>query len=392
MRGVLAAAALLASSVPANAQQVPAAYKSLYRFSGHPSDGAAPLTGLVGAGGVLYGMTSAGGRYGGGTVFTITTAGQEAVLHDFGASPSDGTSPLGSLLDVGDTLYGTTFSGGSHGRGTVFKITTAGQESVLYNFGASPNDGTGPAAGLIDVRGTLYGTTAYGGSHGGGTVFTIAPSGQQSILYNFGSSAVDGATPEASLLDIDGTLYGTTYLGGTSGNGTVFSLTTTGWESVLHRFAGAPDGAGPVGALVAVNGTLYSTTLLGGGKRCNCGTVFSVTISGRENVVYRFGSRPQDGQDPAAGLVSIGETLYGTTSAGGAPHGSVSGTVFKVTTLGRESVLYRFGARPGDGSAPRAPLVDLAGTLYGTASSGGEGMNRCRSFPQGCGTVFSIEP
>jgi uncharacterized repeat protein (TIGR03803 family) len=374
------------------ARHVPQAYTSLYNFLGHPSDGAAPEAGLINVGGTLYGVTYGAGEYSAGTVFKITTTGQESVLYNFGASAADGKSPVGSLLDVDGTLYGTTFQGGTNGKGTVFKVTPAGQESVLYNFSGQPNDGDGPAAGLINVGGTLYGTTAYGGTSGNGTAFKITTAGHESVLYNFGVSKSDGETPQENLLDAGGTLYGTTYLGGASGEGTVFALTTAGQERVLHSFAGAPDGAGPAGALVAVGGTLYGTTVEGGEGRCDCGTVFSITAAGKENVLYSFGSSPKDGQYPYAGLISVGDALYGTTDTGGAPHGTISGTVFKITTRGRETVLYRFGAQPGDGSEPRTPLLAVGGTLYGTAFEGGKEINHCRAFPRGCGTVFSIAP
>jgi uncharacterized repeat protein (TIGR03803 family) len=147
-------------------------------------------------------------------------------LHSFNGA--DGKEPHGSLLDVKGTFYGTTPSGGKYGDGTVFSITTGGKENVLYSFGASANDGEAPYAGLTDVNGTLYGTTSGGGgtSCGGtvgcGTVFSVTTSGTEKVLHRF--NGTDGASPLAGLIDVSGTLYGTTLEGGSNGGGTVFAL------------------------------------------------------------------------------------------------------------------------------------------------------------------------
>ena len=127
----------------------------------------------------------------------------------------------------------------------------------------------------------------------------------------------DGRFPYADLVAVDGTLYGTTEEGGKH-NGTVFSITPYGTEKVLHTFGGRGDGAGPQAGLLDVNGTLYGTTVAGGSSGCNgyiCGTVFSITPSGKEKVNHRFGGTG-DGDDPFGGLVYVNGTLYGTTSNG----------------------------------------------------------------------------
>ena len=134
----------------------------------------------------------------------------------------------GGLLNVNGVLYGTTEYGGAHGQansdtgGTVFSIKTSGHEKVLHSFGKG-SDGAMPAAGLIDVNGTIYGTTFYGGTQNGGTVFSITTSGTEKVLHNFGKGK-DGTEPAAALTNVNGTLYGTTYVGGAHGDGTVFSL------------------------------------------------------------------------------------------------------------------------------------------------------------------------
>lgn len=264
---------------------------------------------------------------------------------------------------------------------------------LLYSFrghGKRP-DGNQPSAGLVEVNGTLYGTTYKGGAYGGGTVFSITTGGTEKVLYGF-AGGTDGAGPVAALANVKGTLYGTTTYGGTSNDGTVYSISPSGTETVLHTFAGGTDGAGPVGGLVLLKGTLYGTTEAGGGIGCSgygCGTVFKITTSGKETVLHSFGGPgSRDGADPFAGLVDVNGTLYGTTYYGNAS--GVYGTVFAVTPSGKETVLHGFKGSPSDGAEPWAGLVNVNGTLYGTTSVGGA--NSCRSSNQGCGTVFSITP
>jgi uncharacterized repeat protein (TIGR03803 family) len=157
---------------------------------------------------------------------------------------------------------------------------------VLFSFGRKP-DGAGPIAPLIEANGTLYGTTLFGGASGYGTVFSITTSGKERVLYNFAGHS-DGKGPGGPLLDVHGTLYGLTESGGSSscsasgyfGCGTIYSVTTEGAEKVLYAFTGGNDGTTPQDGLVNVNGTLYGTTIYGGGTGCQgggCGTAFEFT-------------------------------------------------------------------------------------------------------------------
>ncbi len=182
------------------------------------------------------------------------------VLHSFGKR-HDGGTPYASLLDVNGTLYGTTYQGGEYGDGTVFSVTTTGTEHVLHSFG-SGQDGSGPYASLLDVNGTLYGTTVAGGKYTFGTVFSITTTGTEHVLHSFGGG-YDGNGPDASLLSVNGTLFGTTSRGGRYGLGTVFSITVAGVERRLHNFRFRSDGAYPAANLIDVNGTLYGTTVWG---------------------------------------------------------------------------------------------------------------------------------
>jgi uncharacterized repeat protein (TIGR03803 family) len=172
--------------------------------------------------------------------------------------------------------------------------TNRANYKVVYTFGGSP-DGYNPMAGLIDVGGTLYGTTWRGGAYcnsysypGCGTIFTLSTDGTENVLYSFSGS--DGSDPSASLIVVNGVLYGTTQAGGATGDGAVFSISTSGTETVLHNFSG-PDGARPLAGLINVGSTLYGTTLEGGAPSKRRGTVFSITTGGAEKVRHSFGGR-----------------------------------------------------------------------------------------------------
>jgi uncharacterized repeat protein (TIGR03803 family) len=292
------------------------------------------------------------------------------------------------LINIKGTLYGTTYEGGASGYGTVFSITTAGEEHVLYSFGGG-SDGAYPEAGLIAVRGTIYGTTHEGGGsrcfrYGCGTVYSITMSGQEKVLHSFASSTyADGTGPCAGLIDMAGKLYGTTETGGTNDDGVVFSIATSGAENVLYSFRGGDDGSYPRSGLLVVKGALYGTTITGGPYYG--GVIFSVTTGGQENVLYRFGANQQDAAAPYGGLIDVTGTMYGTSAHGGA---SDLGAVFSVTLTGEESVLYSFSGGHG-GSYPDDSLLNVNGTLYGTTVDGGGGQ-LCRNA--GCGTVFALAP
>jgi uncharacterized repeat protein (TIGR03803 family) len=346
-------------------------YTAIYSF-GAPPDGQQPKAGLINVNGTLYGTTYVGGAHNYGTVFTVTTAGKENVLYSFEGD----VNPSASLLAVKGVLYGTTENGGSSGSaGTVFSITSSGKQKVLYKFGPPP-DGAHSVAGLIAVKGKLYGTTFRGGSSTYyGTVFRITTKGNETVLHSF-ELYTDAANPAANLIDFKGTLYGTTESGGAAtgyGYGAVFTISTTGAERVVHYFDGA-DGGLPLAGLIDVKGTLFGTTGYAGPN--GFGTMFSITPNGSVKAVHSFGSK-YDGSRPAAPLLDVKGTLYGTTEFGGA-YGK--GTIFCAALNGKEKVLHSFGNGP-DGAIPLAGLIDVNGALYGTTSAGGT---------YGNGTVFAL--
>jgi uncharacterized repeat protein (TIGR03803 family) len=374
----------------------------IYAFKGD-RDGANPDARLIWDGRTLYGTTNAGGGLGCssglgcGTVFSLKLNGTETVLHRFGRG-LDGIYPNG-LINVNGTFYGTTYQGGNYygtacGKryrrlcGTVFSITPSGTETVLHTFALNAvNGGLGPSARLIQFNGTLYGTTSAGGAYNNGTVFSISTSGQEKVLYSF-RGGDDGAGPSTRLIAVNGALYGTTLGGGNGCDqsyscGTIFSVTPSGSEKVVYAFQGGGDGYYPYGSLININGVLYGTTVDGGAY--NNGTVFSITPTGTEKVVYAF-KGGKDGAHPDGGLIFANGTFYGTTSVGGGTScyvGSGCGTVFSVTPNGTEKVLYAFKAGT-DGAVPNDDLIDIDGTLYGVTAVGG---------PHGSnGTVFSIKP
>jgi uncharacterized repeat protein (TIGR03803 family) len=365
-------------------------YRVVFNFGG--KNGASPGADLTNVNGTLYGTTTYGGTKDDGTIFSVTTSGRERVLHTFDLDSHDGGYPVAPLLELNGKLYGTTLAGGDAGHGTVFSITVSGTKSILWSFKGVP-DGDGPEAGLINSRGKLYGTTAYGGSVGGsycepasfscGTVFEVSTSGKEKVLYNFQGGESDTDHPAAPLIDLNGTFYGTTF--GISGAdvGAVYSVTTSGDEKVLYSFTGVfGDGAMPSAGLTNVNGTLYGTTTIGG--TAGEGTVFSVTTDGTERVLHSF--KGKSGAEPYSGLTYVNGMLYGTTRNGGTTN---NGTIFGITTAGVERVLYDFKGGK-DGAHPEGGLLPFKGSLYGTTTWGD--YYECHHNHADCGTVFAFTP
>ena len=306
----------------------------LYSFAGNGTDGAYPYSALVrDLAGDLYGTTGSGGESGYGTVFKIDAAGAETVLHSFGGG-HDGKFPYGLLQDAAGGLYGTTWQGGRSDRGTVFKLDNTGGKVLSFS---TILEGTWPYAALIqDSAGNLYGTTTYGGQVGLGNVFKLDAAGAETVLYSF-TGGPDGGGPYAGLIrDAEGNLYGTTAFGGATGSGTVFKLDTAGTLTVLHTFTGGADGYNPYAGLIQDSaGNLYGTTTYGGSasKTSGYGVVFKIDPAGTETVLYTFTGR-DDGGQPFAGLFrdSAGN-LYGTASSGGKFNSGCSGgcgVVFKI--------------------------------------------------------------
>ncbi len=376
-------------------------FRVLHSFSQTPpsnfnTDGAHPLSRLVLSGYTLYGTTESGGNSGTGwgVVFAVNTDGTGFTnLHSFSGG-AEGDRLCAGLLLSSNMLYGTALYGGNgFSEGTVFKIGTGGTGlATLHAFDrrVDPNDGFGPATGLVLSEGRLYGATQYGGTSQYGTVFAICTDGTSyTRLHSFTNG--DGARPYGTLVVSGNTVYGTTLTGGLGGNGTVFKLITNGTDfAVLHHFTNT-DGALPRAGLVLSGSTLFGTTQYGG--EGDCGTVYRVDIEGTGfTTLHSFtptsNSTNSDGAHPEGALALSGSTLYGTASNGGRWG---EGTLFRLNTDGTGFInMYDFSAAnfiyPGyftnsDGLNPFAGLVVSGNTLYGTTYNGGTAGN---------GTVFSL--
>jgi uncharacterized repeat protein (TIGR03803 family) len=303
----------------------------LHKFTGSP-DGTLNQAGLIrDAAGNLYGTTYGGGVRDGGTVFKVEANGKESVLYSF-TGPPDGFGPVASLVaDANGNLYGTTYYGGNaacgyiRGCGTVFKLEPSGKETVLHAF-VSANGGYYPAAGLIrDSAGNLYGTTYTGGANGFGTVFRLDSAGHETVLHAF-TGGTDGGYPLGSLIASGSLLFGTSGVGGAFAYGAVFKLDKAGNETVLYSFTGGADGRSPLTGLVHDSaGNLYGATEQGGDF--HYGTVFKLDRAGNESVLHSF-TYGSDGAFPVAGVVlDAAGNIYGTTNNGGT---SGEGIVFKI--------------------------------------------------------------
>jgi uncharacterized repeat protein (TIGR03803 family) len=321
-------------------------FTNVHNFAGYPTDGARGAA-LFSASNGLYGAAFVGGSSGRGVLFAINTDGTGLNnLYNFTAANSDGANPI-SLILSGDTLYGTAQYGGSSGNGTIFAIKTDGTGFTnLHSFAGYPTDGANPNAGMILSGDTLYGTTWAGGTGASGTIFAINTNGSALVvLHNFTQTLNDtnteGANPAAGLVVSGNTLYGTANRGGIWGRGTVFGLNTdgTGFKD-LHTFTNMnggysgygtnSEGAYPIGGLALSGDTLYGTAKYGGNS--TWGTVFSVMTDGTgfkmlHTFTFLNNGTNADGINPAATLIFSGTTLYGTASYGGTFD---NGTVFGI--------------------------------------------------------------
>ncbi len=397
---------------------------STYAFTGG-ADGSQPTVPLaVGPDGNFYGITLGGGANGLGTMYKIAPAGDFTLLYAYSTNV-DGADPKGGLALAGDgKVYGATDWGGASNTGTIYSLNTNGAFSVVYSFTVpsyadftfTNENGANPQTGLtLAGDGNLYGTTPIGGtgSNGGGTVYRVTTNGTVSTVYNFSGVTETPLTPLA--LAPDGSLYGSTQNGFPGGFGGVFQVTTDGdfnviytppqenppvigptvtvgadghvygvgvgvspagcifrldggTLNILHSFTGGMDGSVPGGALIqGAGGTFYGTTSGGGSN--NMGTVFKITPGGTFTSLYSF-TGGADGGSPMGSLAfGLDGRLYGTASTGGF-YGN--GTVFRLTTNGVFTTLTAFantnGANPAGGVT-----LGADGNFYGTTGQGGTG-------------------
>jgi uncharacterized repeat protein (TIGR03803 family) len=319
------------------------ALTTLYSFCSQVNcaDGHPLISGLVLAtDGSFYGVTATGGAFGHGTIFKITPQGALTTLHNFcsQANCPDGQPATGipnpSLIQASDgNFYGITTTGGAFGHGTIFKITPQGALTTLHNFCSQANcpdgqpDPAFPNAGLIQATdGNFYGTTAYGGSDGVGTVFRMTPKGNLTTLYSFKGGLEDGMWATGLIQAADGCLYGTTYWGGTAAEGgTLFKITAAG-DTIVDSLGGWL-GYDALSLMQATDRAFYVTTAVGGGNGTSGqGTIVKVTSEGEVTLLHSF--------DLWSGFPSAGVTqatdgnFYGITATNGP---DTHGTIFRLS-------------------------------------------------------------
>jgi uncharacterized repeat protein (TIGR03803 family) len=328
------------------------------------------------------------------TLQVAAWASTETVAWNFGGS-GDGTAPTGNLIaDSAGNFYGVTSLGGAHNMGTVFELSPKSgggwTETVLYSFGLQNGDGTQPTSGLVmDSKGNLYGTTEFGTANDTGTVFELSPASgggwTETVLHTFGPNGKggDGNYPASDLaLDAQGNLFGTTFGGGASGQGTLYEMSpsSSGWtETIRHSFGSSrKDGSNPeTGVLLGkIQSHLYGSTVYG-----NAGVYRLWFIKGHwvEQTIHYFDSALNGGEQTGGDLViDHGLNIYGASNNAGANMtGSVWEMVYHVNQARTFSLLYSFGADgSGDGTHPQSGvIVGANGTIYGTTGFGGSNDN-----------------
>ncbi len=310
----------------------------LYSFTGG-GDGATPFGALSqGPDGNFYGTTFQGGAYDNGTVFKVTPNGVLANLISFNIT--NGDLPYAALaLGSDSNFYGTTYQGGAVGRGTAFRVSTNSVLTTLHSF-SDGADGGQVAAGLLrGSDGSFYGTTYTGGAFGYGTVFCITPTGALTTLASFNNT--NGALPWAGLVqDVGGAFYGTTTSGGVHNNGTVFRMSPAGVLTNLYSFGGGADGSYPAAALLqGSDGSFYGTTAYGGAY--GDGTVFRMTPDGKLTTLVAFDGYA--GANTQAALIEDADgSLLGTTQNGGADD---EGVIFRLSFSGPPQITEQPGSQ-----------------------------------------------
>jgi len=385
-RGTFIAPFTLALFVFASGASAATGERIIHDFTGG-TGGAHPQIEPLKKGNDYYGVTVSGGgstncEGGCGTVYRLS--GREvSILHAFKGG-DNGYAPVGPLIVYNQEFYGTTYYGGANDLGTIYKLSGDGTYTVLYSF-VGGTQGLNPYGKLVaDAEGSIYGLASggVGNCFGGpcGTVYKLTAAGEYSVLHAFDPLKGEGTSASYGLVkDSEGNFYGTTTFGGTGsgdqcslyGCGTIYKITPEGVITFIRNFeGGVVDGSKPYGGLtIDANDNLYGTTYEGGGFEDNTGlgTVYKLTPTGQFTILHSFHRNGADAVLPYIGVsLDAQGNLYGASYYGGA---NGDGAIFKVTPNGHETILYSFSQPNGD--FPSRPVPAARNSLIGVTDTGG---------------------
>jgi uncharacterized repeat protein (TIGR03803 family) len=349
------------------------AYTVLYAFTGQP-DGAVPQGGVaMDNAGNIFGTTASGGANLDGSIYELSPSGStytERVI--FSYTGPDGDQPQSTPLDVGGDIVATAPYGGFDSDGTVIRLTPAGngyKKAVVHQF--MGKDGSGPVGGIVHKGNLYYLPLVLSGANGAGAIDSLTPVTLKStVQYSFMGGSGGGLPNTRLEPDGKGGYYGTTGVTG-GANSTVYDFTPGGPVVNMYQFFGAANGTSILGVTRGKGAILYGTTNLGG--KYGFGVLFKLTPSGSgytEHVLHDFGASQDDGTYPLGTVLVVGNTIYGTTSYGGA---NTAGTIFKIGAAGKGySVIYNF--MNASGASPTGDLLWSKGAIYGVGYAGGPGL------------------
>ena len=351
------------------AAATPDPYQVLYNFAGGTADGRYPTGSLVQSGNTLYGVTEIGGASNAGAVFDYDLAtGTESIVYSFTGGTGQGVGAIGPLFLSGNTLYGVTGNGGSVNDGTVYSLNPANdQETTLYSFMGGPTDGKAPEGPLIQVGSTIYGTTFYGGENGDGTIFSFNANSYNgvSISHSFSGTATDGVGyPQGNLVSVGSTIYGLSELGDD-----VFAYNTANNTVSPVAYFNGNDGADPMSLTESTQSSSIFYGMTVGGGSADAGALFELNLATDQiTALHSFLSIPYDGFGPLGPVIQLGDMLYGETSSGGDAGGG--GVIFSYDLDNSDyAILHEFGGQGG--ASPDGGLLLDGNTLYGITEGGG---------------------
>lgn len=372
--GVMSLVVFSAAQLRASAPSLDLPITILHSFGFSGGDGYSPVGNLYLSGGTLYGTTSAGGGSGGGTVFKINTDGT-GYLHLRSLSNGNGGGPTSGLVQFGSKLYGAN-SDSFTAPGYLYSLNPTGPGFTIEHTFADTDslgniDGTDATSGLVQVGSKLYGTTHVGGDNDAGTIYSFDPvTRAETVLHNFGGTPNDGREPYYGGLSASGnTLFGTTLSGGQAA-GVLFSMNAdgTGYQ-ILHSFGAVfGEGYSPYVPPIVDGTKLYGTTSNSTGSTGGS-TIYSINTDGTGFIQLHVFDPNTEGTLIVSSVSLVDGKLYGTSASGGIGH---YGTLFSINTDGTDfTILHNFSSDLTNGGAPYGGVVSDGSFLYGTAIFGG---------------------